>query len=174
MDTYNIFRLAQVFDPSYAAANLTPAMVDDLMVIIPLANLNLLAGLKQELPAYLTATANCQGFNRTEIHECAAPPRLPRLWPIPPLAHPTTRQDCRRRSGFRPGSSASVSRALPSAFNLSQLPFTSAPLALFGRYTEGVLLLWRNVRGRLRPGGAEECVPPRGARRGRPAQGQPA
>ena len=51
MDSYAILRLAQVFDPSYAAANLNPGMVDDLMAIIPLANLDLLADLKKELPA---------------------------------------------------------------------------------------------------------------------------
>ena len=38
--------LGQAFDPTFAAMHLTPAMVDDLMAIEPLAAHDLLNGLK--------------------------------------------------------------------------------------------------------------------------------
>ena len=47
VETYMIFRLAQLFDPSFAATTLNPAMVDDLVAIKPLAGFNLVAGLKK-------------------------------------------------------------------------------------------------------------------------------
>ena len=43
-------RRRQAFDPTFAAMHLTPAMVDDLMAIEPLAAHDLLNGVKQELP----------------------------------------------------------------------------------------------------------------------------
>ena len=69
VETYMIFRLAQIFDPSFAATTLTPAMVDDLVAIKPLASFDLIAGLKKELPAYLVAAASCGGFNRADPEE---------------------------------------------------------------------------------------------------------
>ena len=56
-------RRRQAFDPTFAAMHLTPAMVDDLMAIEPLAAHDLLDGLKQELPAYLSAAATCPALN---------------------------------------------------------------------------------------------------------------
>ena len=44
-------------------------MVDDLMAIEPLAGHDLLDGLKQELPAYLSAAATCPALNRTDVGE---------------------------------------------------------------------------------------------------------
>ena len=43
-------RRRQAFDPTFAAMHLTPAMVDDLMAIEPLAAHDLLNGVKQEPP----------------------------------------------------------------------------------------------------------------------------
>ena len=59
----------QAFDPTFAAMHLTPAMVDDLMAIEPLAGHDLLDGLKQELPAYLSAAATCPALNRSDVGE---------------------------------------------------------------------------------------------------------
>ena len=47
--------------------HLTPAMVDDLIAIEPLAAHDLIDGLKQELPAYLSAAATCPVLNRTDV-----------------------------------------------------------------------------------------------------------
>ena len=62
-------RRRQAFDPTFAAMHLTPAMVDDLMAIEPLAGHDLLDGLKQELPAYLSAAATCPALNRSDVGE---------------------------------------------------------------------------------------------------------
>ena len=59
----------QAFDPTFASMHLTPAMVDDLMAIEPLAGHDLLDGLKQELPAYLSAAATCPALNRSDVGE---------------------------------------------------------------------------------------------------------
>ena len=57
---YELCRLVQVFDPQCAAAHLTPAWVDSLAVITPLAHLADLTKMKAELHVYLAA---CQGVS---------------------------------------------------------------------------------------------------------------
>ena len=44
-------------------------MVDDLMTIVPLAGLNLLAGLKTELLKYLALAVTCEPLNREDVDE---------------------------------------------------------------------------------------------------------
>jgi len=52
---FEVYRLVQAFDPSFAAQHLTPAWVDGLATITPLAEH--VPGLKRELPAYLSKCA---------------------------------------------------------------------------------------------------------------------
>ena len=66
-ETYTLFRLAQAFDPSFAATSLTRGIVDELAKMTPLATHNLIPGLLLELPNYLLAAATCPGFDRTDI-----------------------------------------------------------------------------------------------------------
>ena len=58
-------RRRQAFDPTFAAMHLTPAMVDDLMAIEPLAAHDLLNGLKQELPDLPVGRRHVPGVQRT-------------------------------------------------------------------------------------------------------------
>ena len=64
---YEICRVARAFDPNFASVHLTPAFVDAMQAITPLAALGLLSGLKQELPAYLAAAAQAPIFGRTSV-----------------------------------------------------------------------------------------------------------
>ena len=59
-------RRRQAFDPTFAAMHLTPAMVDDLMAIEPLAAHDLLNGLKQELPGLPVGRRHVPGAQRTD------------------------------------------------------------------------------------------------------------
>ena len=49
--------MVRVFDPNFAAAHANPALLDRMSVITPLNALNMLDGMKQELPLYLAAAA---------------------------------------------------------------------------------------------------------------------
>ena len=59
-------RRRQAFDPTFAAMHLTPAMVDDLMAIEPLAAHDLLNGVKQELPGLPVGRRHVPGAQRTD------------------------------------------------------------------------------------------------------------
>ena len=52
---FEVYRLVQAFDPSFAAQHVTPAWVDAFTTIAPLAEH--IPGLKRELPAYLSKCA---------------------------------------------------------------------------------------------------------------------
>ena len=65
--TYLIWKLAQAFDPSWAATSLTQAIVQELSAIVPIGVHRLTPGLVRELPAYLLAATTCTGFDRGDI-----------------------------------------------------------------------------------------------------------
>eukprot|EP00966_Prymnesium_polylepis_P048505 1123033-Prymnesium_polylepis.1 len=60
---YKVLRLAQAFDPSFAAMSVTQPFVEEMWDIKPLAAHNLIPDMIKELPAYLVASASCTGFN---------------------------------------------------------------------------------------------------------------
>ena len=47
--------MVRVFDPNFATAHANPALLNRMSVITPLNALDMLDGMKQELPLYLTA-----------------------------------------------------------------------------------------------------------------------
>ena len=53
---YNILRLVQAFDPSFAATSLSQPLVEELSVIIPIGAHDLIPGLVRELPQYLASS----------------------------------------------------------------------------------------------------------------------
>ena len=61
---YELCELARVFDPNFAAAHANPALIDRMSVITPLNALNMLDGMKKELPLYLSAAANSPTFDK--------------------------------------------------------------------------------------------------------------
>ena len=63
-EMYTLFRLAQAFDPSFAATSLTRDMVEEMAKITPLASHGLIPGLLKELPQYLMVAATTPGFDR--------------------------------------------------------------------------------------------------------------
>jgi len=64
---YELCDLVRVFDPNFAAAHANPAFLDCMSVITPLNALNMLDGMKQELPLYLAAAASAPAFNKGSV-----------------------------------------------------------------------------------------------------------
>ena len=64
VDMYEICRLVQAFDPNFAAAHMTPSVVDAMQIITPLQYHGMLGQLKTELPAYLAEAAQAPAFDR--------------------------------------------------------------------------------------------------------------
>ena len=52
---YELCDLVRVFDPNFATAHANPALLNRMSVITPLNALDMLDGMKQELPLYLAA-----------------------------------------------------------------------------------------------------------------------
>ena len=67
VDMYELCRAVRAFDPNFADAHLTPAFVDAMDVITPLAAHDMLSGLKQELPLYLAAAASAPAFDKSDV-----------------------------------------------------------------------------------------------------------
>ena len=63
---YEVCRVSQLFDPSYAATNLTAASVDELCEAIP--SLSDKANLKSEVEAYKTAAAAAPAMDHSDVH----------------------------------------------------------------------------------------------------------
>ena len=64
---YEICRLAQAFDPNFAAAHLDAAFVDAMGAITPLASLGMLSNLKQQVPIYLAAAQQAPTFDTSDM-----------------------------------------------------------------------------------------------------------
>lgn len=63
---YAVFKLVRAFDPARALELNVSNWIDQLTVILPIAQWNLVAGMKTELPAYLAA-AQGSSFDRKDI-----------------------------------------------------------------------------------------------------------
>ena len=64
---YELCDLVRVFDPNFAAAHANPALIDRMSVITPLNALDMLDGMKRELPLYLAAAANSPTFDKGSV-----------------------------------------------------------------------------------------------------------
>ena len=63
-----ICSVARAFDSNFAAhAAITPAFIDTMQAITPLAALGMLDKMKQELPHYTVAVANAPDFDKTDV-----------------------------------------------------------------------------------------------------------
>ena len=64
---YEVLNLVRVFEPNFAAAHANAALINRLSVITPLNALDMLDGMKQELPLYLAAAANAPTFDKGSV-----------------------------------------------------------------------------------------------------------
>ena len=64
---YALCRAARAFDPSFAKDHVDAAFVYGMSAITPLNALGMFAGLKQELPQFLAATANAPAFDKGSV-----------------------------------------------------------------------------------------------------------
>ena len=138
-ETYTIFRLAQCFDPSFAATSLTRDMVEELAKITPIATHDLIPGLLKELPNYLLAAGTCPGFDRTEIKEFTAGVLL--WWKHNNPKFPTWAVAARIMFAISPSSAASE-----RVFSLVKCMFGKDQLSSLGDQLQGSVMLRYNRR----------------------------
>ena len=103
--TYEVFKLIQVFDPSFAVAYLNPGWINALMKIQPLAANNLIPGLLAESHTYLTLAAPCQGFNSANVGDYTV--ALLKWWKANHPTIPTWAKAARIIFAMTPSSAAS-------------------------------------------------------------------
>jgi len=138
-ETYELFRLSQVIDPTFAAAHLTPGMVVDLMAIPAFAAHNLLDGLKFELPAYLAAAATCPPLDRGDLSEYTT--GVLSWWRNNNCSFPTWAIAARIIFAMAPSSAASE-----RVFSLVKQMFGTDQLSALADYVQGSLMLRHNKR----------------------------
>ena len=119
--------------------HLTPAMVDDLMAIEPLAAHDLLDGLKQELPAYLSAAATCPALNRSDVGEYTE--AVLAFYRAYNPRSPTWAKAARIIFAMAPSSAASE-----RVFSLVKNMFGKDQLAAMADFIQGSLMLRYNKR----------------------------
>jgi hypothetical protein len=68
-EMYEIMRLVQIFNPTFAAANHSINFTEELSGIKPLVRHNLLAALKLEMPAYLKAAKAAPVIDTSSVHD---------------------------------------------------------------------------------------------------------
>ena len=101
---YEVCRVSQLFDPSFAVANLTAAAVDELCAAIP-SVLEGKAGLKSELEAYKTAAAAAPAMDHSDVH--AFTEGVLEFWRKHGKKMPTWRKMAKRVFAIPPNSAAS-------------------------------------------------------------------
>ena len=67
--SYEVLSVIRCFDPNYAAAHVTPAHVQGLATVTPIATRNLISQLVGELPTYLALAASAPAFNHASIRD---------------------------------------------------------------------------------------------------------
>lgn len=65
-ESYEVCRVSQLFDPSFAVANLTPGFVDELRAAIPALN-GSVAALKAEVEAYRVAARSAPAIDHSDV-----------------------------------------------------------------------------------------------------------
>ena len=67
--TSEICRLVRAFNPNFATIHVDDAFVDSMAAITPLNGLNMLVGMKRELPQYLAAANGAMVFDKTDVED---------------------------------------------------------------------------------------------------------
>ena len=136
---YDICRLAQAFDPNFANDQLTPAFVDTLQAITPLAAHGLLTALKRELPQYLAAAAQAPVFGRSDVGDYSE--AILKWWRVHSHAFPSWARAARIVFALSPNS-ASCERV----FSLLKVLFGEQQMSALGDQIRAALMLRHNGR----------------------------
>ena len=138
-ETYTIFKLAQCFDPSFAATSLTRLMVEDLAKITPLAAHDLIPRMLKELPDYLLAANTCTGFDRSSVKDFTEGVLL--WWKHNSSRFPSWAIAARIVFAITPSSAASE-----RVFSLVKAMFGKDQLSSLGDQLQGSVMLRYNKR----------------------------
>jgi hypothetical protein len=136
---YNILRLVQAFDPSFAATSLSQPLVEELSVIIPIGAHDLIPGLVRELPQYLAVAASWPGFNRADVAEFTS--GVLKWWKVNHPHFPTWAKAARIVFDMLPSSAPSE-----RVFSLVEGMFGRDQLSALGDMLQGSMMLRYNKR----------------------------
>jgi hypothetical protein len=134
---YEVCRVSQLFDPSYVAANLTAAAVDELCDAIP--SLTDKAQLKSEVEAYKTAAAAAPAMDHSDVH--AFTEAVLEFWRKHGKKMPMWRKMAKRVFAIPPNSAASE-----RVFSLLEAMFGKDQDASLSDMIQGALMLRYNKR----------------------------
>jgi hypothetical protein len=134
---YEVCRVSQLFDPSFVAANLTAAAVDELCAAIP--SMTDKAQLKSEVEAYKTAAAAAPAMDHSDVH--AFTEAVLEFWRKHGKKMPTWRKMAKRVFAIPPNSAASE-----RVFSLLEAMFGKDQDASLSDMIQGALMLRYNKR----------------------------
>lgn len=136
---YEVCRVAQLFDPSFVAANLTAAAVDELCDAIPALGDPARAGLKGELQTYLAAAAAAPAMDHSDVH--AFTEAVLEFWRKNSKGMSMWRNAARRVFAIPPNSAASE-----RVFSLLEAMFGKCQIAALSDMIRAALMLRYNKR----------------------------
>ena len=134
-----LWRVVRAFNPNFAAQHLDTVFIDSMSAITALEGLGLLAGLKQELPAYLAAAAGAPVFDPSSVDDFTE--AVLGWWRINGKSFPKWAQAARIAFALSPNS-ASCERV----FSQLKLMFGDQQWAALGDYVRAALMLRINKR----------------------------
>ena len=134
---YEVCRVSQLFDPSFVAANLTAAAVDELCAAIP--SLMGKDQLKSEVEAYKTAAAAAPAMDHSDVH--AFTEAVLEFWRKHGKKMPMWRKMAKRVFAIPPNSAASE-----RVFSLLEAMFGKDQVAALSDMIQGALMLRYNKR----------------------------
>ena len=136
--SYEVCRVSQLFDPSFAAANLTPRFVDELCASIP-ALKNSAAVLKAEVDAYRVAARTAPAMDHRDVH--AFTEAVLTFWRTHGTKMPEWRKAARIILAIPPTSAASE-----RVFSLLESMFGKDQISSLADLIQGALMLRYNQR----------------------------
>ena len=134
---YEVCRVSQLFDPSFVAANLSAAAVEELCDAIP--SLSDRAKLKSEIEAYKTAAAAAPAMNQSDVHIYTE--AVLEFWRKHGKKMPTWCKMAKRVFAIPPNSAASE-----RVFSLLEAMFGKDQISALSDMIQGALMLRYNKR----------------------------
>lgn len=133
---FEVYRLVQAFDPSFAAQHVTPAWVDAFTTIAPLAEH--VPGLKRELPAYLSKCAG-KAYDHEDVDKFTKD--VLNFWANHGREFPTWALAMQIVGSFTPNSEAAE-----RVFSMLKLMFGDTQMSALADIIQAALMLRYNKR----------------------------
>ena len=136
---YEVARVARALNPNFAAGHLSPAFIDAMVAITPLASHGLLQQLKTELPLYLAAAQNAPPFDPSDVEGFTV--GILGWWRTNGKSFPTWAEAARITFSLSPNSAA-----CERVFSLLKNMFGEQQLEALADYIRAALMLAYNKR----------------------------